>query len=344
MYKRKFLMDVVIIRLSLIFLLVFYHAFCIYTGGWEVPYDGFPNISIYFWLGHFSHGFQLEAMVFISGLLFGHTVSLHPERLNFQGCVVKKVKRILLPCLLFSIVYYWMFYDREAAWYSILFKLMNGCGHLWFLPMIFWCFVCCYLLQISSLSFSFHKMLVITLLGSVFSPSALLPFGLGYMFTFFYCFYLGFALKRGLFQFKLLSKRKCFILFLIYIVLMVLGRFIADYHTDGLIQKVVCIVLFRTVGILAALSMIVSIYSLANIQGLEVRLKSISILITLSSYCYGVYIYQQFILRYLYYQTSICSLISPLILPWFGFIVTLLLSLLFCHLTLKTKFGKFLIG
>lgn len=343
MAYKKFLMDVVIIRLSLIFLLVFYHAFCIYTGSWEVPYDGFPDIPIYYWLGHFSHGFQLEAMVFISGLLFGHTISLHSERLNFQGCVVKKVKRILLPCLLCSSVYYWMFYDREAAWYSILFKLMNGCGHLWFLPMIFWCFVCCYLLERFPF-FSFHKVLIITILACIFSPGALLPFGLGHLFSFFIYFYLGFALKRGLFSWKLLSEKKSILFICIYLILICLKKIIADYHTIYLTQKIVSVLLSRVVGIFAALSMVISVYSLANIERLKVKLKSIPILVTLNSYCYGVYIYQQFILVYLYYHINLPYFVSPGILPWIGLFITLNTSVALCYITLKTRIGRFLIG
>lgn len=336
-------MDVAAIRLSLIFLLIFYHAFAIYTGGWDVPYEGFPAIPLYYWLGHFSHGFQLEAMVFISGLLFGITISRHPERLNIQGCVIKKMKRILLPSVLFSIVYYWMFYDREAAWYSIFIKIMNGCGHLWFLPMLFWCFVCCYLLERFSF-FSFRKVLIIAIFACIFSPGALLPFGLGHLFSFFIYFYLGFALKRSLFSCKLLSEKKCILFIIIYFILICLKRFIADYHTIDLIQKIVSVLLSRMVGILAALSMVISVYSLANMERLKVKLKSIPILVTLSSYCYGVYIYQQFILKYLYYQTSVSVMISPVAIPWLGFIVTLFLSLLFCRFTLKTRFGRFLIG
>lgn len=42
-----------------------------------------------------------------------------------------------------------MFYDLQASWYNIIWKLLNGCGHLWFLPMIFWCFVLVYLIEIT---------------------------------------------------------------------------------------------------------------------------------------------------------------------------------------------------
>lgn len=147
--QKKYLMDVVAIRLSFIFLLVIYHALCIYTGAWDSPFMPAVNIPGYNWLGSLIHLNQMEALVFISGLLLGHYVMIRSDRLSFHSCVVKKAKRILLPCLLFGIIYYVMFYDLQASWYSIVWKLLNGCGHLWFLPMIFWCFVLVYLIAIT---------------------------------------------------------------------------------------------------------------------------------------------------------------------------------------------------
>lgn len=43
--KKNYLVDVVIIRLSLIFLLVFYHSFAIYSRNWSSPFSFVPDIS-----------------------------------------------------------------------------------------------------------------------------------------------------------------------------------------------------------------------------------------------------------------------------------------------------------
>lgn len=147
--KKKYLMDVVAIRLSFIFLLVVYHALCIYNGAWDSPYTPAVSIPSYDRLGTLIHLSQLEALVFISGLLFGYYALKKPNALSFNSCVVKKAKRILLPCLFFGVIYFVMFYDLQAPWYSIIWKVLNGCGHLWFLPMIFWCFVLVYIIIIT---------------------------------------------------------------------------------------------------------------------------------------------------------------------------------------------------
>lgn len=53
---------------------------------------------------------------------------------------------------------------------------------------------------------------------------------------------------------------------------------------------------------------------------------------------------QQFILKYLYYKTSIQSIIEYNYIPWIGFICALILSIITTHYLLRTKIGKFLIG
>lgn len=63
-----------------------------------------------------------------------------------------------------------------------------------------------------------------------------------------------------------------------------------------------------------------------------------------STICYGVYIFQQFILQFLYYKTSLPVLVGPYWLPWVGCVVTFVVSILLTKLTLKTRFGRFLIG
>ena len=56
---RKMLNDVYIIRPMAIFLLVVWHSFIIYAGGWKKP-EGFLPISEYWWLGKLSYSFMLE--------------------------------------------------------------------------------------------------------------------------------------------------------------------------------------------------------------------------------------------------------------------------------------------
>ena len=340
--KRGYLNDVAALRLTLIFLLVFYHAFCPFTGAWDTPYENFPQIETYKWFGVLSHYFQLETMIFISGLLFGYALARSPERLNFNNCVTKKAKRILLPCLLFSVVYYLMFYDSNETWYIIVYKISCGCGHLWFLPMIFWCFVIAYLLERKRATPP-HLVLIVSAMASI----AALPvslFGLGRTMAYFIYFHFGFCIMRGYIKFKYLSITVSLICIVIYALLIVLYEQVKGIGDTGIIWTLLRIGALRIIHLVAAMLMIFALYSLANRPSIKAALDKMPILIKLSGYCYGVYIYQQFILKYLYYDTAMPSHFTPEMLPWVGVASALLLSIVFCYLTLKTRLGRYLIG
>ena len=97
--KKNYFVDVVIIRLSLIFLLVFYHSFAIYSRNWSSPFSFVPDISIYYWLSVCTHGFQLEAMTFISGLLLGYTIKTASRASEFPWMCDKKDKTYIITML-----------------------------------------------------------------------------------------------------------------------------------------------------------------------------------------------------------------------------------------------------
>ncbi|MCD8290221.1 MAG: acyltransferase [Prevotella sp.] len=345
MRREEFLIDIVALRLLLIFFLIFYHSFVIYTGGWELPFEGFPNnIPLYYWMGYLSHGFRLETMVFISGILFGYVITKYPERLSFNGCVIKKAKRILLPSIFFSILYYLMFYDMKAPWYVIAYKILNGCGHLWFLPMIFWCFICCYLIvKITPPHWDLKKLLMLTVVLNLIAVNHI-PFRVGSMMIYFVYFYLGYAVKRGGLNIRIKKTSTVIGMITLYIAFTIICNYIKYIPHDDLWQKIAISLSTRLLHLFGALSMVIALYSIANFESLKTKLKKYAPLITLSGYCYGVYIYQQFILKYLYYNTQLPFKVSAVALPWIGLVITLFLSLLLCHFTLKTKFGRYLIG
>ena len=344
--KKNYFVDVVIIRLSLIFLLVFYHSFAIYSRNWSSPFSFVPDISIYYWLSVCTHGFQLEAMTFISGLLLGYTIKRHPERLSFHGCVIKKIKRILLPCFIFSFIYFLIFNEKDMAWYESMYEIIIGCGHLWYLPMIFWCFVLLYYIEAFSSRSSIKLWLPISFLFCLLPLSGFLPLRIGYTTNFFIYFYIGYVLmKYNLIKSKKLKISYCFWGMLTYFFIgIILKEWVMRYEPASLIMHGVQILLMRLFHLVGALSMIVVFYIVSNIALVSNYIAKHPCFVILSGYCYGVYIYQQFILLLIYFYTNIPEMLGPIVLPWVACAVTIILSLLMCHLTLKTRFGRFLIG
>jgi len=60
--------------------------------------------------------------------------------------------------------------------------------------------------------------------------------------------------------------------------------------------------------------------------------------------CMGVYLCQQFILKAVYYKTTIPQVVDPYVLPWVSFVFTLIISVFVSFLLRKTKLGRTVIG
>lgn len=66
--------------------------------------------------------------------------------------------------------------------------------------------------------------------------------------------------------------------------------------------------------------------------------------IMIGGLCMGVYLFQQFILKGLYLNTALLEIVGLILLPWIGFVIALVVSLLLSYLMRLTKAGRFLIG
>ena len=210
------LLDVCIIRFILIFLLVLYHAFAIFCGAWT-PLDGYPEIRSYRWIGKASYSFMLEAFVFISGYVFGYQVLRKPEKLAFNSVATSKAKRLLLPSIIFSVIYYCLFYDFHKPIYEICYSIINGTGHLWFLPMLFWCFIFTSLAEKTGIN---RRCVTAIAIALSFVSVVPLPFRLSSSLYYFIFFYVGYILKRyDLNADKSVSRKNTILSVLAYIVI-----------------------------------------------------------------------------------------------------------------------------
>lgn len=63
-------------------------------------------------------------------------------------------------------------------------------------------------------------------------------------------------------------------------------------------------------------------------------------IIELNTTCFGIYLFQQFILQILYYKTSLPTIVGPYWLPWIGLAITLVTSYILTKLSLKTNIGR----
>lgn len=136
--NRKNLDEVSFMRPILIVLVVLYHAMAIHTGNWSLP-EGTQEIAAYAAVGRIAYIFMLESFVFMSGYVWAFQREQRGEE-PLGKLVQKKAMRLLVPCYLFGVIYALMFGRGETFVTNIL-SVLTGIGHLWFLFMLFVCFV-----------------------------------------------------------------------------------------------------------------------------------------------------------------------------------------------------------
>ena len=219
--QSKYLDDVCLLRILLILILVLYHSFAIHNGAWEIPV-GYQTIPVYGLIADFSYSFFLEAFTFISGLLLGYSVlKKGDESINFKNCFIKKAKRLLLPCIFFSIIYYILFYDLSRPITEIIYTILCGTGHLWFLPMLFWCFVAVYIIEKIHLPNKIAFALAIIATICSFVP---LPLRLTNTMHYFLFFYTGYYIMRNQIDLKqFISIRAITILAVVFVAFFIIS-------------------------------------------------------------------------------------------------------------------------
>ena len=344
--SKKQLQDVMIMRPIVIILLVFMHSFTMYTGGaWPLP-KGIHNVGAYNWLTQLTFSFMLETFVFISGYLLCFQIQNRGEY-SYAKFLSKKVKRLLIPSIIFSLAYYLLFIQYQGISH-ILQSVLNGCGHMWYLPMIFWCFVVGYIfykLQIPS----FLKLGFCIIVCSMSGFLHFLPMQVGSTCYYFLFFYLGMYFYEKREKISLVVANKIMITAVLFIVLFVafilLRNYLLALNIDAIVFKVCRLVFLSFSRMIYGFLGVITFYWVVE-KYLD-RHKDFSAptwLIWLNSISFGVYIYQQFILKALYYHTVLPELLGTYLLPWVGFIAAMMGSMVLSHFTIKTKFGRFLIG
>ena len=138
--NKKCFDDIVILRFIVILWLIIYHSTAFFVGAWKVPfvYEFGEATYIYVWVARGAYAIMLEMFTFISGFLFASQIKDY----TFFSLLKKKCRRLIIPAIVWGIVYAFALNKVvfESGW-QFFGELLNGVGHLWFLPMLFWCFI-----------------------------------------------------------------------------------------------------------------------------------------------------------------------------------------------------------
>lgn len=349
--SRQLLTNVAIIRPILIVLLVFYHAFAIYGGAWE-SIDGYPVIPMYWWLDKLSYAFMLETFVFVSGYVFGYQVRKKGEnKLLAKHLFMSKFKRLWMPSILFSLLYIICFRDITQPVVSTIRSLISGAGHMWFLPMLFWCFGGIWTIEKL-------KMKPIVLLPLLFLCAMVsfvpLPMHINSAMYFLLFFYFGYLIQRREFKLERFYKPIYVIALIVTFGILFPTLTLFRENLDSLTISWGGHFSERQIYILTQILLIFTklLYSTVGlamifvIVGIVEKYSSFLLpdwIVKVGNLCMGVYLFQQFILMGLYKYTSLPEMVSCYWLPWLGFVMALILSLVLSYLIRLTKLGRDLI-
>lgn len=325
--------EISFIRPILILLLILVHCFTVFNGGWP-PFEGYKDCSAYMWFSRTCYSFMLETFIFISGYVWAFQILELKKSLPFKTLLYKKAERLLLPSLVFSLIYYQLFEVGTFADIKSIIQLLSGVGHLWYLPVLFWCFVLMYLIELLYINDKI-KFILLFLIALVPFPG--LPLQLWRVPYYLFFFFVGFKTWQYGDNFRLnLNRKKLTIFWSTFVIVFVILRGgVADISeilsnasiTTKLALKPLSTLLkicYSSVGLL-------SIYSTAVFFTKKYNLNKK--IIEVGSLCFGVYIFQEFIIKYLYYYTELPLKVGYVALPWITFVITLILSLLLSKIT-----------
>lgn len=331
--------EIDIIRSILVIVLIAYHACCPYFAStWEMPSAlSQANIGSYTFAGTVLYNGMLEAFVCISGFLFARSIK---DALSIAFWK-KKVIRLYLPCVLWGIGYS-LFFVPQTNIYNIL----NGEGHLWFLPMLMWLFALelCLNKILANIAPRKNSILLPAIIALI--PYPTLPLRLNTAMYFLLFFHCGVQIFNNFNSFKTKIQSTssyiivCVFTFTIIIcwIKMTIG---SPYDGQPILQKMFQISSQNILKILGGACMIFLYWRTALwIQHIASRFAIIHRIALCS---FGIYILQEFLLRLFYYNTPICDVFgdfTPLVLIPIVFLVSTITTMAMQ----RFKLAKFLIG
>lgn len=324
--------------------LFFTHAFTIYTfSSWPVP-DGIEQIVLYEWIERISYSCMLELFTFISGFVYYYVASNREQ--TYGQLIISKFKRLMIPSIIFSVFYYIFLMNHQNVSWQLLYDILCGVGHLWYLPMLFLCFLIAYFIKDTISPF---WILFLTIIVSSFSrcPNV---FRVSQVAYYFFYFYLGLCccryrtkIHRFLFSDKIFSNILMPFLFVFsLIILLPVNYQLKSWQFKKWIDGYFLAALIRFINIIYSVIGIAFWYCVA--VRLSVQFPVVPLVVKqFNVLSMGVYIFHQFILMFLYYHTKLPMICGSWILPWGAIIITFPLSILLSYIFKSSKLGKSLI-
>lgn len=142
MLNKEYRYDIAMLRLLCITIVVFFHAYgMMYASHFSETTRAMYQSKYEFFNRTYLINIAMPMFIFISGFLFGGQL-MKTRPVSFIKIVKSKFMRLMVPFFVFATLF--MFTQNSA---SIKPFYQWTYSHLWFLPMLFWCFVLTFLLR-----------------------------------------------------------------------------------------------------------------------------------------------------------------------------------------------------
>lgn len=311
--------EIDIIRALVLFALVAYHSLAPYTGGWTPISAGTTALdNIYKWLGYFCYAGMLETFTAISGYVF--CLAETRKQTDLRTLLTKKLRRLYIPALIWGAAYYLLF--SKAIVFSGIWSILNGIGHLWYLPML----LCCFILEKGVILRYDIPLWLIAIVA--FLPIPSLPLHLNSSFYYLLFFHSGYLIYKYKSVFYSRLKLKILLpLLIIAAILLVLSKIWQEninLVTMPLLLKTVYITAFNFIRLTYSIP-IVAFYFFIGYNLRNTRNYKLYSFIAECSF--GVYILQEFLIRFYYYRIEHTIYLQPY-LPLIGFALGMFISLI----------------
>jgi len=328
------------LRIFGVLFVVFWHTFCSY-GPWQIiniKGFSFPNLMIDIMNPFVA---MMPFLTFLSGYLFSK-LSLQGKYGNFLILVKNKFARLITPMLIFSFMpSFLIFIDKKDIVFFID-NLLNGQNHLWYMSMLFWCFIVqYYLVKILNNYLSLIILLITFSFIYIEVPNHL---GLHYFFKLFFYFHLGHI--YNLFFLRIIiffSKKRIFFISILFFA----SLFIVVYNSRHLIigndilGKLLLAVMSNYIRLSFILISFLVIYKL-DVSG---RLNYSNQLKDIDNSSFGIYIFHGFLIPIFFSEPFInIAFKHQIIYPFFVFITVSFCSYFLTYLVRITKFGRLILG
>ena len=312
--------------------MVLYHVLCLYGGQWPfIPISPTPMIPGLLLLTQF----RMPLFFFISGFLFSYLALERGKYQKYGPFLWNKFKRLMIPYFVFATLMIatgtTLRGDRNFI------DLIIGVDHLWFLPVLFFCFVVCGGLIHTRRIWVWSVVVLGIVLGSwVLYLNEIEIFAANDLWRFLPCFLLGYVcqiFRDSPFLVKLRSNWGLVLLFVLYLLI-----FFGGYKYIGELSLPI-----RMIGYMMA---VLFFWGLTHRLFKAGKVYMTEILRRIEKCSYGIFVFHHWFINSILHISWILAFADNhrILYPLICFPLTLGVSYGVTSLLLRTRVGRFLLG